>query len=79
MQHHLLESIFFVSTNLASLVLLGGALCYALGSVVSGLLVNKVGRKVSTVVTAMISGVFTVAFAFVPIFWLSVLLILFAS
>jgi DHA1 family inner membrane transport protein len=70
---------FFASTDLASLVILGGASCYALGSVVSGLLVNKVGRKASTVLTAMISGVFTVAFAFVPIFWLSVLLILIAS
>jgi DHA1 family inner membrane transport protein len=70
---------FLASTDLASLVILGGASCYALGSVVSGVLVNKVGRKASTVLTAVISGVFTVAFAFVPIFWVSVLLILIAS
>jgi len=33
----------------------------------------------STVLTALFSGVFTVMFAFVPVLWLSVLLILFAS
>ncbi len=70
---------FLVSTSLASLVLLGGALCYAIGSVVSGLLVNKIGRKASTVLTALLSGVFTVVFAFAPVLWLSILLILFAS
>lgn len=70
---------FFVSTSLASLVLLGGALCYAIGSVVSGLLVNNIGRKASTVLTALLSGVFTVVFAFVLVLWLSILLILFAS
>jgi DHA1 family inner membrane transport protein len=70
---------FLVSTSLASLVLLGGALCYAIGSVASGLLVNKIGRKASTVSTALFSGAFTVVFAFVPILWLSVLLILCAS
>jgi len=70
---------FLVSTSLASLVLLGGALCYAIGSVVSGLLVNKIGRKASAVLTALLSGVATVVFAFVPVLWLSILLILFAS
>ena len=70
---------FFVSTNQASLVLLGGATCYALGSIVCGLLVNKIGRKTSTVLTALLSGVFTVMFAFVPDLWLSTLLILLAS
>lgn len=70
---------FLVSTSLASFVLLGGALCYAIGSVASGLLVNRIGRKASTVLTALSSGVFTTVFAFVPILWLSVLLILCAS
>jgi len=70
---------FLVSTNQASLVLLGGATCYALGSIVCGLLVNKIGRKTSTVLTALLSGVFTVMFAFVPDLWLSTLLILLAS
>jgi predicted MFS family arabinose efflux permease len=70
---------FLVSTSLASLVLLGGAMCYAIGSVASGLLVNKMGRKASTVSTALFSGTFAVVFAFVPILWLSVLLILCAS
>lgn len=70
---------FFVPTDLASIVLLGGALCYFLGSLVSGLLVNKFGRKSSTVVTALLSGIFTVSFVHMPVLWLSMLLIFVAS
>ena len=70
---------FQASTNLASLVLLGGATSYALGSVAGGPLVNKTGRKASTVLTALLAGVFTFIFAFAPDLWLSILLIMLAS
>ena len=70
---------FLVSTNSASLVLLGGALCYALGSIACGLVVNRMGRKASTVLTAVLAGAATIIFAFVPDLWLSILLILLAS
>jgi DHA1 family inner membrane transport protein len=70
---------FSISTDLASIVLLAAALCYAVGSLVVGALVNKVGRKPSTVVAAFLSGTFTVSFVFAPILWVSVLLIFVAS
>jgi DHA1 family inner membrane transport protein len=70
---------FLIQTDLASIVLLGGALCYALGSLVSGLFVNRFGRKLITVSTVSLSGIFTVSFVYMPIFGLSVLLIFAAS
>src|SRR4030042_892936 len=70
---------FLIQTDLASIVLLGGALCYALGSLVSGLFVNRFGRKLMTVSTASLSGIFTVSFVYMPVFGLSVLLIFAAS
>jgi DHA1 family inner membrane transport protein len=70
---------FFVGTDLASIVLLGGALCYALGSLASGVFVNKLGRKSSTVLTALLSGIFTISYVFAPSLWLSVALMFVAS
>lgn len=70
---------FSVSTDLTPIVLLAAALCYAIGSLVVGVLVNKFGRKSSTVVTALLSGMFTVSFVYTPILWVSVLLIFVAS
>jgi predicted MFS family arabinose efflux permease len=70
---------FQVSTDLASIVLLSAALCYALGSLACGSLINRFGRKSSAVITALLSGIFTVSFVFAPILWLSVLLIFVAA
>jgi len=70
---------FLVETDLASIVLLGGALCYALGSLVSGMFVNRFGRKSSTVLTALLSGIFTISYVFASSLWLSVALIFVAS
>ena len=70
---------FLVPTDLASIILLIGALCYALGSIVSGRFVTRFGRKSSTVITALLSGTFTVSFVYAPILWLSLLLIFVAS
>jgi len=65
---------FLVSTDFASIVILGAASCYAFGSLVSGRLVNKLGRKPSTVLTALLAGVFTISYAYVPNLWLSLAL-----
>jgi predicted MFS family arabinose efflux permease len=70
---------FLVATDLASLILLGGALSYALGSLTTGRFVNRVGRKPSTVLTAFLSGTFTVSYAFVPNVWISLVLMMIAS
>jgi predicted MFS family arabinose efflux permease len=70
---------FSVSTETASLVLLGGALCYALGSLAGGLFVGKFGRKSSTVLTALLAGIFTISYVFAPHLWLSTMLTLIAS
>jgi len=65
---------FLVSTDFASIVILGAASSYAFGSLVSGRLVNKLGRKPSTVLTALLAGVFTISYAYVPNLWLSLAL-----
>jgi predicted MFS family arabinose efflux permease len=41
--------------------------------------VNKLGRKTLTVLTALLSGAFTIAYVFTPNLWLSILLMLIAS
>jgi predicted MFS family arabinose efflux permease len=64
---------FLMPVELASLVLLGGALAYALGSLSTGRLVNRIGRKFSTASTVLLSGIFTVTYVLVPSVSLSVL------
>jgi len=70
---------FLVSTDFASIVILGAASCYAFGSLVSGRLVNRLGRKPSTVLTALLASVFTISYAYVPNLWLSLALSFVAS
>jgi predicted MFS family arabinose efflux permease len=41
--------------------------------------VNRLGRKTSTVLTALLSGTFTIAYVLVPNLWVSVILLLVAS
>jgi len=65
---------FLISTGLASIVIFGAALCYTLGSLFSGRLVNRFGRKPSTVLTALLASVFTISFAYMPNLWLSLAL-----
>ena len=65
---------FLVSTNSASAIILGAALCYTLGSLVAGRLVNKFGRKPLTVLTALLGGIFTISFVYLPNLWLSLAL-----
>jgi len=70
---------FLVSTDFASIVILGAALCYTLGSLVGGRLVNRFGRKPSTILTALLAGVFTISYAYVPNLWFSLSLIFVAA
>jgi predicted MFS family arabinose efflux permease len=65
---------FGASTDTATLIVLMAASCYTVGSLVSGRLVDKVGRKPFTAMTALLAGVFTVFFVYVPSFWASLLL-----
>jgi len=70
---------FLMPMEFASLVLLGAALCYALGSLSTGPLVNRIGRKPSTVSTALLSGILTVSYVLVPNVSLSIMSILLGS
>lgn len=70
---------FQMSTAFASLVLLGGASFYAIGSVVAGPFVNRLGRKRLTVVNAVLAGTFTMCYYFTPNLWLSMTLVMVAS
>jgi len=65
---------FLVSTGFASIVMLGAASFYTLGSLVCGRFVNRFGRKPSTVSTAFLAGIFTISFAYLPNLWLSLAL-----
>jgi DHA1 family inner membrane transport protein len=65
---------FSLSEGIASFVILGGALFYTLGSLIAGSMVNRYGRKTSTVSTALLAGLFTMSYAYVPDIWFSLAL-----
>jgi len=65
---------FLVSIDFASILLLGAALCCTLGSLVSGPVVNRFGRKTSTVLTAFLAGILVITYTCVPSLWLSLAL-----
>ena len=65
---------FLVSTDSASAIIIGAALCYTLGSLVAGRLVDKFGRKRLTVLTALLAGIFIISFVYLPNLWLSLAL-----
>jgi len=62
---------FLVSIDFASAIIIGAALCYTLGSLVAGRLVNRFGRKSLTVLTALLGGIFIIAFVCLRNLWLS--------
>ena len=70
---------FSVSTGFASLAMLGASAFYTLGSLVCGRFVKSVGRKPSTVSTALMGGIFAIAFAYLPNLWLSLALFFLAA
>ena len=69
---------FQMSTEFASFVLLGGASCFAIGGVIAGPFVNRLGRKKLTVVNAVLAGIFTICYYLTPNLWLSMTLVMVA-
>jgi len=65
---------FLVSTGLASLILMGAAVCFVVGNLVCGRLTKRFGRKPFTVLTALFTGIFVISYTNVPNLWLSVVL-----
>jgi len=70
---------FLLSTDNASLILLSGAMFYVLGSLSAGKFINKWGRKPSTALTSLLSGIFTVSYVFATNIVISMALMLAAS
>ena len=70
---------FQVSAGFASIYIIGGALSYIVGSVVSGRIVNMFGRKRVTVITSVLAGAFTIIYYNVPGLWISTALAYVAS
>ncbi len=66
---------YLISTGFASIIITCLALCYTLGSLITGRLVNRFGRKSLTVVATLISSVFAISFALSPNPWIAVALI----
>ena len=62
---------FLVSTSLVSFFFVGIALCFTLGTLVSGRFVKKFGRKPWTVLTAFIVCIFIISYNNLPNLWLS--------
>ena len=70
---------FLVSTGFASLAMLGASAFYTMGSLVCGRFENRVGRKPSTVSTALMGGIFAIAFTYLPNLGLSLALFFLAA
>jgi MFS family permease len=54
------------SRELTSIVILTAALCYTIGSLTCGAIVNRFGRKNSTVLSIFLAGTLTIAYVFAP-------------
>jgi len=65
---------FLVSRDAASVIIIGAALCYTVGSLICGRFVNRFGRKPLTVLSALLASVFTILFTYMPNLWLSLAL-----
>ena len=63
---------FLLSSDFTSIFIVFGALSYTIGSLVSGLVVNKFGRKKVTVISSVLAGVFTIMFLNVSNLWESI-------
>lgn len=62
---------FQISISYASIIMTIAALCYTLGSIVCGRIVNRFGRKPLTVSAAFLASVFTISFTLSPNLWLA--------
>jgi predicted MFS family arabinose efflux permease len=65
---------FLISTSWASLIISGLALCFTLGSLSSGHLINIFGRKKFTVISTFLLGIFTIVYLNLGVLWLSLAL-----
>jgi MFS family permease len=65
---------FLISTNLGSIILLSGALVTTMGSLATGVLVPRFGRKPVLVICGFFSSVFMMPSFYVPDMWLGVTL-----
>ena len=75
----LMRQRFQVSTGFAAIYIIGGALAYTVGSLVSGRFVNRFGRKRVTVITSVLAGAFTLIYYNVLDIWASIFLAYVAS
>jgi DHA1 family inner membrane transport protein len=57
---------FLQSREFASIVILTAALCYTIGGLACGLILNRIGRKKSVVISAFLSGTLTILYVFTP-------------
>ena len=62
---------FSISIDLGAIVMVVGYLLSAVGGVVAGLFVNRVGRKPLGTITILVAALLTLSFAFMPTFELS--------
>jgi predicted MFS family arabinose efflux permease len=67
---------FSIPTSWASLILSGLALCFTLGSLSGGYLINIFGRKRSTIISTILLGISTMLFLNLSVLWLSLIMAL---
>lgn len=67
---------FSIPTSWASLILSGFALCFTLGSLSGGYLINIFGRKRFTIISTILLGISTMLFLNLSVLWLSLVLAL---
>ena len=67
---------FLVSKGAVTYLLMGAAMSYTLGALISSRFVNKFGRKPVTLVSAFMAGLFVLFTTIVPNLWISVTLCL---
>ncbi len=67
----LLKQELHLTGNFSTFFFVGTALCFTLGSLSGGRLVNKIGRKTLTVIASLTAGVFTIFFTNISILILS--------
>jgi MFS family permease len=65
------KQVFAITTSIGALTIVVNASISAVGSIVAGRLVNKIGRKTIVVITGFIESVFVAFTFFMPTFLLS--------
>jgi predicted MFS family arabinose efflux permease len=63
---------FLLATDFVTILTMGAALCFIISSLGSGKIINKIGRKKIAVITALLTGIFTLVYTNVPDLWVSV-------